>query len=80
MLTVRNVNKYYPKTNETSMGHLNLSRKNVHSTRSLEMYNTTTLQGKKIRGIYISVYNTREIMFTDQTGQFANVHSKFGPL
>ena len=70
MLTVRNVNKYYPETNETAMGHLNQTRKNVRSTRPLEMTNTTTLQGKKMRDVYISVYHTRETMFTDQTGKF----------
>ena len=52
------------------MGHLNQPRKNVQSTRPLEMYNTTTLQGKKKRDVYISVYNTRETIFTDQTGKF----------
>ena len=70
LLTVKNVNKYYPETNETSMGHLNQTRKNVRSTRPLEMSNTTMLQGKKMRGVYISIYNTRETIFTDQTGQF----------
>ena len=70
LLTVKNVNKYYPETNETSMGHLNQTRKNVRSTRPLEMSNTTMLQGKKIRDVYISIYNTRETIFTDQTGQF----------
>jgi hypothetical protein len=44
LLTVKNVNKYYPETNETSMGHLSQTRKNVRSTRPLEMSNTTMLQ------------------------------------
>ena len=70
LLTVRNVNKYYPETNETSMGHLNQTRRNVRSTRPLEMSNTTTLRGKKMRDVYMSVYNTRETIFSDQTGQF----------
>jgi hypothetical protein len=29
-----------------------------------------TLRGKKMRDVYILVYDTRETMFTDQTGQF----------
>ena len=70
MITVKNVQKYYPKTNKTLMGHLNQTCKNVRSTRPLEMSNTTTLQGKKMRDIYTSVYNTRETIFTDQTGKF----------
>ena len=70
MLTVKNVNKYYPETNETSMGHLNQTRRNVRSTRPLEMSNTKTLRGKKKRDVYMSVYNTRETICTDQTGQF----------
>ena len=70
MLTVKNVNKYYPETNETSMGHLNQTRKNVRSTKPLEMSDNKTLRGKKMRDVYISIYNTRETIFTDQTGQF----------
>ena len=30
ILTERNVNKYYPDTNETAKGHMNQTRKNVH--------------------------------------------------
>ena len=32
--------------------------------------NTMQLQGKKIRDIYTKVYNVRETIFSDQTGQF----------
>ena len=52
LLTERNVNKYYPETNQTPRGHMNQSRKNVRSTkpkpRPLETANTQTLQGKKV--------------------------------
>ena len=34
------------------------------------MSNTTTLQGKKMCDVLTSVYNTRETIFTDQTGKF----------
>ena len=45
MLTVRNINKYYPETNKTPKDHLNQTLKNVRSTRPLETSNPTALQG-----------------------------------
>ena len=71
MLTERNVQKYYPETSETAKGHMNQTRKNVRSTRSkMETCDTSQLRGKKMRDVYITSYNVRETMFSDQTGQF----------
>jgi hypothetical protein len=33
LLTEKNVNKYYPESNETQQGHMNQTRKNVRSTK-----------------------------------------------
>ena len=33
LLTVENINKHYPETDETPMGHLNQTRANVRSTK-----------------------------------------------
>jgi hypothetical protein len=56
MLNKRNVQKYYPKTNETPKGHLNQTRKNVQSTKEksapLETCNTSQLHGKKVQDVY----------------------------
>jgi len=74
MLNERNVQKYYPETIETAKGHLNQTRKNVHSTKAktapLETCDTSQLHGKKVRDVYTKTYRVRETMFSDQTGRF----------
>ncbi len=72
LLTESNVKKYYPETVETPKGHLNQSRKNVRSTKTkpFEELHTNQLRGQKRKDIYTKVYDVRETIFTDQTGQF----------
>ncbi len=74
MLTECNGNNYFPETSETSKGHMNQTCKNVHSTKvkqtPLETCDTSQLHGKKVRDIYTTMYDVRETMFSDQTGQF----------
>ena len=72
ILTERNVNKYYPDTNETSKGHLNQTWKNVQSTKKapMESFNSKEMHDKKVRDVYVKVYNARETTFSNQTGQF----------
>ncbi len=74
MLTECNVNKYYPETSETPKGHMNQTRKNVHSTIAkrtpLETCDTLHLHSKKVRDIYTTMYDVHKTMFLDQTGQF----------
>ena len=74
MLSKRNVAKYYPETTETPKGHMNQTRKNVRSTKPkpkpLEEADTKTLRGKNTHNIYTKVYEVRNTVFSDQTGQF----------
>ena len=74
MLNKRNVTKYYPETTETPKGHLNQTRKNVRSTKlktkPFEKTDASTLRGKKVRDVYTKVYDVRNTVFSDQTGQF----------
>ena len=74
LLTETNVKKYYPETDEIPKGHMNQTRKNTRSTKSkrapLETPKIKKLEGKKVRDIYTKVYEARNTMFTDQTGQF----------
>ena len=55
-------------------GHMNQARKNVctskHKRVPMEICNTDKLHGKKKRDIFTKVYESRNTMFTDQTGQF----------
>ena len=78
LLTETNVRKYYPETKETPKGHLHQARKNVRSTKTsaFKEPNTTQLRGQKIRDVYTKVYNVRETIFSDQTGQFPKRSSR----
>ena len=72
LLTVKNINKYYPKTDEMPKGHMNQQRKNVRSTKTpLEECNAAAaLRGKKVKDIYVRTNDTGKMTFSDQTGQF----------
>ena len=70
LLNVRDVKRYYPETTETPKGHMNQTRNNVRLTKVLETSDATTLKGKKFRDIGIHVYNVRETIFSNQTGEF----------
>jgi hypothetical protein len=77
LLTIRNIQKYFPETVETPKGHLNQSRKNVRSTKPkpipLETSQSPQLVGRKLRDVYTHVYNTRDTIFSDQTGKFPHL-------
>ena len=79
ILTERNVNKYFPDTDETPKGHMNKTRKNVRSTKwaPLESFVSAEMKGKKVRDVYVRVYDARETTFLDQTGQYP-IQSKQG--
>ena len=56
---------------ETPKGHMNQQQKNVRSTKTpLKVcYVVAVLQGKKVKDILVSTYDTRETSFSNQTGQ-----------
>jgi hypothetical protein len=70
LLTKKNINKYYPETDETPKGHMNRQRKNVRSTKTpFEVcHAAAALRGKKMKDIFVSTYDTES--FSDQTGKF----------
>ncbi|KAL7502599.1 hypothetical protein ACHAXN_000532 [Cyclotella atomus] len=68
----KNINKYYPETDEMPKGHMNQQRKNVWSTKKpFKVCNVAAaLCGKKVKDIFVKTYDVRETIFSDQTGQF----------
>ena len=61
------INKYYPETDETPKGHMNQQRKNVRSTKTpFEVCDAVAaLRGKKMKDIFVSIYDTRKTSFSD---------------
>lgn len=78
LLTAKRVTKYFPEAPEIAKGHLNQTRRNVRSTKvakratapPLETTDTSTLQDKQGKDVYVKLYDTRDTIFTDQTGAF----------
>ena len=81
LITIENVNKHYPETDATPMGHLNQQRQGVRSTKKkkqgvlppqdeVEEIDSSDLVGKKEKDIYVKTYELRGIIYSDQTGKF----------
>jgi hypothetical protein len=73
LLTVENVNKHYPETNETDKGHMKMQQMNVRSTKVLNkqtMQEDTKTPLPKKNDVYMYVFNTHNTMYTNQTGVF----------
>ena len=77
-LTAELVEKYFPESVATQKGHLKKQRQNVRSTKvKLESEpDETEQQQKKHREIYVKIYNVRDTMYTDQTGNMPVVSNR----
>ena len=74
LLSIENVYKNYPETEETPKGYLNQYRKNARSTKPNETpphtTNGTTLREKRERNIYFKVNEAKKKTYSDKTGRF----------
>ena len=82
LLTVENVHRHYPETDETPMGRLDAERAGTRSTKkkfqsvplpTASEEDLKPLLGKKNRDVYIKMVDTWEmknIIYSDQTGKF----------
>jgi hypothetical protein len=80
-ITVKSVSKPFPESNETLKGHMKLQRMNVRSTKKIEANedikeNMPTLTNQKKGDVFISVFNTHNTVYTDQTGSFPVTSSR----
>jgi hypothetical protein len=72
LLTEKNVNKYYPESNETQQGHMNQARKNVRSTKKqpLDLQFSILPSRQEGKGCFMKTHDVRETIFLDQTGKY----------
>ena len=80
MVNVKNVNKYFPESEETQQGHMKNQRQGVRSTK-IKLKDTDEEEQPQIalpkkNDILISTYDTQETMYTDQTGKFPFISSR----
>ena len=71
---VKYIRKYYPETDETPAGHLSRERQGKRSTKPrpipFDSIDTSKLQGKKKRDVYIKIVEAKGTIYSDQTGRF----------
>ena len=82
LTNVKNVNKFFPESEETQKGHMRTQRQGVRSTKNHRPAKAqTTDEAKptedpmqppilKKKYIFIAIYSPRNTMYTDQTGKF----------
>lgn len=87
-MNVRNINRHFPESIETQKGHMRHQRKGLRSTKTpavkpgvtakeladLEI-EKKTLRAKE-KDIYVDIWDEKEIIYTDQTGQFPHTSSR----
>ena len=72
-ITVKNVNKHFPESEESQKGHMRNVRQGVRSTKTLPTAPLTITPHMPLlspKYIFISVYDPRATIFTDQTDKF----------
>eukprot|EP00804_Cyclotella_cryptica_P009653 CCRYP_011198-RA/>CCRYP_011198-RA protein AED:0.33 eAED:0.33 QI:0/0/0/1/1/1/2/0/430 len=70
LVTIANVHKHFPQSEETQQGHMRSQRQGVRSTKTTlrATSNTPSLTAPSLpdQDIYIKTYDTRDTVFTDQ--------------
>jgi hypothetical protein len=81
LFNVKNVAKYFPKSEEMQKGHMQDQCQGVRSTKRME--STLAKDDKELdapphdskQDVLITVYNLRNTIYTDQTGKFPHISS-----
>ena len=79
-LSVKAVNRHFPDSDETQKGHMKALRQGIRSTKQsaapITAEVTTAEPMKKEHDIFVKVYDTQDLIYTDQTGAFPHVSSR----
>ena len=71
MLTIHNVNRHLPESEETQKGHMQNQRQGVRSTKAKAPHpGTESPPAEKKRDVFINLYEPKYTMYTYQTGKF----------
>ena len=61
---------------ETQKGHIKSQRQGVRSTKTQQSTRAVPVPIAKQKDIFISLYNPRDTIYTDQTGKFPHASSR----
>eukprot|EP00804_Cyclotella_cryptica_P004958 CCRYP_014075-RA/>CCRYP_014075-RA protein AED:0.08 eAED:0.06 QI:0/0/0/1/1/1/2/0/1100 len=80
LVTVANVHKHFPQSEETQQGHMRSQRQGVRSTKTTRHAPPTipahTAPSLPHHNIFVKTYDTRDTVYSDQTGRFPHVSSR----
>eukprot|EP00804_Cyclotella_cryptica_P012914 CCRYP_002274-RA/>CCRYP_002274-RA protein AED:0.23 eAED:0.09 QI:0/0/0/1/0/0/2/0/1265 len=76
LITIKNVNKHFPQSEETQQGHMKNQRQGVRSTKQHAQPIAPPPTHPQQNDIYIKTYDTNNTLYTDQTGKFPHVSSR----
>jgi hypothetical protein len=75
LISVKNVNKYFPESEETQQGHMKNQRQGVRSTKQPPQA-ITQCPTPTDQTIFLKTYDTQNTIYTDQTGKFPHFSSR----
>eukprot|EP00804_Cyclotella_cryptica_P006783 CCRYP_019522-RA/>CCRYP_019522-RA protein AED:0.43 eAED:0.43 QI:0/0/0/1/0/0/2/0/364 len=76
LITVKNVHKYFPQSEETQQGHMRNQRQGTRSTKQALPQAEPCTPLPQLHDIFIRTYDTHSTLYTDQTGKFPHLSSK----
>jgi hypothetical protein len=80
LVTVSNVHKHFPQSEETQQGHMRSQRQGVRSTktapRTTAGMTALATPSHTQHDIYIKTYDTHDTVYSDQTGKFPHTSSR----
>eukprot|EP00804_Cyclotella_cryptica_P002793 CCRYP_009348-RA/>CCRYP_009348-RA protein AED:0.05 eAED:0.04 QI:0/0/0/1/1/1/3/0/1214 len=76
LITVKNVHKHFPQSEETQQGHMRNQRQGTRSTKQALPQAESSTPLPQLHDIFIRTYDTHGTLYTDQTGKFPHLSSQ----
>eukprot|EP00804_Cyclotella_cryptica_P011352 CCRYP_016364-RA/>CCRYP_016364-RA protein AED:0.38 eAED:0.38 QI:0/-1/0/1/-1/1/1/0/377 len=76
LITVKNVHKHFPQSEETQQGHMRNQRQGTRSTKQALPQAEPRTPLPQLHDIFIRTYDTHSTLYTDQTGKFPHLSSQ----
>eukprot|EP00804_Cyclotella_cryptica_P024323 CCRYP_015308-RA/>CCRYP_015308-RA protein AED:0.19 eAED:0.16 QI:0/0/0/1/0.2/0.16/6/0/899 len=76
LITVKNVHKHFPQSEETQQGHMRNQRQGTRTTKQALPQAEPHTPLPQLHDIFIRTYDTHSTLYTDQTGKFPHLSSQ----
>eukprot|EP00804_Cyclotella_cryptica_P020749 CCRYP_016588-RA/>CCRYP_016588-RA protein AED:0.03 eAED:0.02 QI:0/0/0/1/1/1/3/0/1217 len=76
LITVKNVHKHFPQSEETQQGHMRNQHQGTRSTKQALPQAEPCTPLPQLHDIFIQTYDTHGTLYTDQTGKFPHLSSR----